>query len=223
VKRIILLAIVVISLLVPNGRVSAQDVPTVRIIYLVTNGGSDYHREKQIARTVQTANDWLSTQIDGNRLRIDPTVERVTIPETDQDMRESGPYWVIKAALIDRFKDRNVVLVVFVDFFLGNGVCGEADRRLAVIYPSNCAGHNDVFRQMLFLHETFHAIGIVPYCAPNHDRRRVGHVDDSPKDIMYKHIQENYMTIDVGRDDYYLNPDPECPGLLSSPFITRPQ
>ena len=71
----------------------------------------------------------------------------------------------------------------------------------------------------LLSHEITHALGAVPSCAPNQDG--TGHVNDSSKDVVSGiGIDFANLTLDVGRDDYYMHGIPGCPDIKDSPLLT---
>jgi hypothetical protein len=63
------------------------------------------------------------------------------------------------------------------------------------------------------LHEVMHTIGLVATCAPH--QYLAGHVSDSPHDLMWAGDAPWSLpaVLDVGRDDYYLQPNANCPDL----------
>lgn len=70
------------------------------------------------------------------------------------------------------------------------------------------------------LHDTIHALGVVPTCAPHHTLN--GHVSDSPSDLMYSGTAPWAfpLQLDIGRDDYYRHGRASCLDLADSPFLT---
>jgi hypothetical protein len=70
------------------------------------------------------------------------------------------------------------------------------------------------------LHDTIHALGVVPTCAPHHTLN--GHVSDSPSDLMYSGDAPWTfpLRLDIGHDDYFRHGHANCLDLADSPYLT---
>ena len=72
------------------------------------------------------------------------------------------------------------------------------------------------------LHETLHALNVVPSCAPHYSG---GHSTEDNRDIMYSGGQDGpkdwpNLTIDPGHDDYFGTTITGCPDLADSDLLT---
>jgi hypothetical protein len=73
------------------------------------------------------------------------------------------------------------------------------------------------------MHESFHALGMVPWCAPDHDFRHPGHLDTISSDIMaYDGTGYSTYTLDMNRSEYYGHANPDCLDLADSAVWHQP-
>ena len=98
---------------------------------------------------------------------------------------------------------------------LGN--CPDTVLEIGARWPSRAT--------FLIAHELVHLLGGAKRCAPNHDYSIpdvFGHVNDDPRDIMYKeYVFRTDWILDVGRDDYYLHGRDDCYDIADNPLLAK--
>lgn len=93
----------------------------------------------------------------------------------------------------------------------------------SINYNTNPFVMEDTYLPEVMYHEVFHALGMVPACAPHTSRDENGdgdgHVVDDSQDIMSASELNDDFIIDRGHDDYYQAHIPGCPDLSDSPYL----
>ncbi|WP_270887315.1 hypothetical protein [Pedococcus sp. 5OH_020] len=124
------------------------------------------------------------------------------------------------------FRDPAEVLVAFVDVDSGYA-CGATWRSLnlvalymatCTIYPAASTMEFPYGGTYVVAHETTHALGAAPPCAPHADSG--GHVSDSNADIIYNGPSArnwDHLVLDYRHDDYYHAGIAGCPDIASHP------
>ena len=212
--------------------------PQVHVVYVTPADGPDrsFDTNGLIARSISTWNGWFRQHADGAALRIDtingePDISFLRLNRTGQQVVESDPYASVVGELEARgFGDRSKLYAVYYEGRSSgtSGPCGLGLPPVAILYLGECnwfsggaALRPDVF-DLAMLHETLHALGVVPACAPHYSG---GHVTEDNRDIMYSGGQAGpkdwpNLTLDPGRDDYFGSSIPGCPDLAESDFLT---
>jgi len=110
-----------------------------------------------------------------------------------------------------------------------SGASFTSAEHASVLFESTCAIYPATgttypgYASYVISHETTHAFGAVPGCAPHYDG--TGHVNDNPSDVLYQGSQPRIwssITLDPGHDDYYDTTNPSCPGIEYSPLWMKP-
>ena len=211
--------------------------PQVHVVYVTSADGPDrsFDTSGQIATSVSTWNNWFRQHADGAALRIDtfngePDISFLRLGRTGQQVIDSDPYYSIVGELQARgFNDRSKVYAVYYEGESAAGTagaCGFGSPPVAITYLGECNWFGVALRPDAFdlamLHETLHALGVVPSCAPHYSG---GHSTEDNRDIMYSGGQDGpkdwpNMTLDPGRDDYFGTTIPGCPDLAESDLLT---
>ena len=216
--------------------------PQVHFLYVVPSDGGDRQLDTNgvISASVASWQGWLRGQTGGRGLRLDTYQGELDITF----LRFAGRFVgrnsldVLRAA---GFNHPTKIYAVFWDGGVGWSACGAswASPPFGILIlrgtpsGSSCALHllgQDPPRYLEFatLHEIGHALGYVPSCAPHYTPNRGPHVSDSRFDLMYTGNQlwgvgePGRMTLDVGRDDYFMANVPGCPDLSNSPYLESP-
>lgn len=207
--------------------------------------------------SVEAWNEWMASQTAGRRLRLDRVdgaldVTFVRLDRTDAEINTYAPFVRdhLEAELILKgFSEPNKIYQIYYDG--GNaqtGTCGSAPLppvlpgTVSAIYlnavPSTGAPCNTNslamsvdspgYLEFASLHETIHALGFVPDCAPNltdyhfagPNRAAPGHVSDSNTDLMYAGpLGWNASVLDFNADDYFEADLADCLDLADSAFL----
>jgi hypothetical protein len=159
----------------------------------------------------------------------------VRLKETDAELRARDPYIanvVMSELMADGFGSFTKLYQVYYDGS-SSYACGGASARsqFAVMYlrgdrcgyaviPSPMGAAD--YWEYAMLHDSLHALGFVPSCAPHRSATPNWHVDDSGYDLMWGDSPWwGYpLVLDVGHDDYYLTGRSDCPDFAASPFLT---
>ena len=138
------------------------------LLYIIPSNGLNYHREAQIERWRDGANTWLE-QRTGGTIPYSATVQTMTMRE----YIDTG--FALDYYLRGTYRP-NTLYVAYLESLPPVSYCGEAVRDhiglrpLAVIYPTRCIGHTDIYNALLLLHETLHLFGLAN--------------TDNPRDLM---------------------------------------
>jgi len=225
--------------------------PNLQIFYLVPADGPDRRLDLDgtIARSVNAATTWFETESGGLRLRVEAEFGRQVLFHRSLRSRSGwlslGKY---AAYEIERefgevgWDSSKSVLGVYFDGPNGQ-TCGDSISpdhvnagRLAILYlsspwptdrpcrsvPLAVDGGRPGYWEFLLLHEIVHALGFVPSCARH--VAALGHVSDSPADLMYRGpLAWAPEKLDYKRDDYFRHRKAGCPDLADSPFLALRQ
>jgi hypothetical protein len=213
----------------------------VHLIYAVPNDGVD--RSLDIDGTVATAwesgNRWLKSQTGGRGLRVDtydgmPDVTFMRLPRPASEYASSpSPNSLIRSDLQRSGITRGgKIYTVLVDGPAIEKLCGQggaASPPTASVYlaqSGGCVTSLDAVRagalgalELMMIHETIHAAGFVPTCAPHFS---AGHVTDQQADVMAASgpvYPVSTITLDAGHDDYFEAHIPGCLDLADSPYL----
>ncbi len=235
----------------PSSASPAASTPySIRAIYVVpAHGHRRTNRPAQIARSIAAMQDWFSSQTGGSTLRFDKlpsgqvAVDYVHLHLTAAKIRAAGidaTSLLESAVARGRHDDPRKLYLMFYEG--GNDVaCGISPRppdqpgHMSALYlqglknePVHCninrlgqKGAALNYWEFVEAHETLHALGMVPDCAPHQFSN--GHVNDSNSDLMY--LGPDWQTppvLDVNRDDYYrpqVAQNTDCPNLARSAFL----
>jgi hypothetical protein len=217
--------------------------PQVHVVYAVPSDQADASLDADgtIEASVNAMQAYLRSQTGGPGLKLDTSagaldVTFVRLPRSDAEYAAQPQVAagiaedIQKAGLADPNK-------VYAVYYEGSApgpdpsllLCGEGGRtaQLAisvVILHDNCGYDLNSSRagapgaiEFVVLHETLHAMGFVPDCAPHttHD----GHVNDSPQDLMAALLPEGTPILDVNHDDYFQANHAGCLDLTQSRFL----
>jgi hypothetical protein len=225
-----------------------KDKPMVHFIYAVPKGGVDRALDLStvVPYAINSANRWLASQI-RRKLRIDTfqghlDISFARLPNTDEYYATYGDYrfFAIEQDLNTVFATRPHKKYIVLYEGTSMRTCGEATSGgpLAIIYLRGLENSpfipcNDVpwvfspteppgYHEFVFLHEFGHMAGVVSEGAPHY--AALGHVNDSPNDLMYTGDQPwSPSVVDFGRDDYYRRrPLPNgLVNLIDSPVLVK--
>ena len=214
----------------------------VHVMYVVPSDGADQQLDQTgtLEASVRIANQWFATQTTGGeKLRLDTygggklDVTFLKLGRTDLEMNQQGGSTRLELdfqLLLNGFDDPNKVYLVY---YGGDGEgCGRGawpptlPGNVAALYVGAVAGcmgepfatgdQPPGFLEFLAVHETLHVLGFAAACAPNHTT--IGHVNDSPQDLMFTGGTWQPSTLDVNHDDYY-GPIAGCRDLANSSFL----
>ena len=211
--------------------------PQIHVVYVTSADGLDrvFDSSGRIATSVATWNNWFRQQTDGAALRIDtfrgePDISFLRLGRTGQQVIDSDPYISIVGELQARgFNDPSKVYAVYYEGESAAGTagaCGFGSPPVAITYLGECNWFQAALRPDAFdlamLHETLHALNVVPSCAPHYAG---GHSTEDNRDIMYSGGQDGpkdwpNLTIDPGHDDYFGTTITGCPDLADSDLLT---
>src|SRR5438876_116883 len=217
--------------------------PQVHVVYAVPSDQTDASLDADgtIEASVNAIQAYLRGQTGGPGLKLDTSggaldVTFVRLPRSDADYTAQPAVAGGIAADLRQagLADPNKVYAVYYEGSAPGPdpalqLCGEGGRtgQLAisvVILHDNCGYDLNSSRagvpgaiEFVVLHETLHAMGFVPDCAPHttHD----GHVDDSPQDLMAALLPDGTPILDVNHDDYFQANHPGCLDLTQSRFL----
>lgn len=221
----------------------------IHALYVLPSNGVDrqFDTNGQIANSVASFNDWLSGQTGGRRLRtdtrkgaLDITFRRLS--RTDADIASEGGF--VREAIERELKPAgfNQAQKLYLVYYDGgsNVACGAAPwpplipgNVVAMYLKGTPPGSGPVcntnvlgasrtalgYWEFAMLHDTLHAFGLAPSCAPNEYRN--GHVSDSPNDLMWAGNAPWQLPpkLDIGRNDYFEHGRVDCPDLARSVFL----
>lgn len=211
----------------------------LHVLYVLSADAQDKQLDTNgaIAASVAAANAWLAGQTGGSKLRLDTAGGKldVTFYRSAKAHAQLGPTpddW--HAALADElaaagFDAPNKAYA----YYYGGGqqqkgagsrVVGVGGSGYASVLMSQCvdcslgtleAGPEE----LTLLHETIHALGFVPACAPH--ATDTAHTSDDPADLMYAESSADGAPpkLDARHDDYFRNDGLDCQDLARSPFL----
>ena len=182
--------------------------PLIQPIYAIPIGFKSRHLERgAIQQVIQYANNWLSDQTGGLRFRVADKVIVIRVPYTRHpnvltfDRTLGAPSGTINAVFYDAPRAEIVMTATWPPLVPGHTVL------LSII---RLPLFTDTW-SLVFLHEVFHSIGIVP----NTD----AHVHDYTCDLMAEDLclDRSKVVLDWKRDDYWNYMLTKLsPGLLES-------
>lgn len=223
--------------------------PQIHFVYAVPRDGVDRQLDSSgtIEGSVTSFLRWFARQTGGPTLRVDTyqgslDVTFVRLAASDAAIASRGAF--VRNAVEEElhglgFNRPDTIYSVYYD---GSSTyaCGGAawpplvPGNVVVMYlhgrpPGSIpcdtqafVGPNDepAYWEYAMLHDTIHALGIVPTCAPHHTLS--GHVSDSPSDLMYSGFAPWTfpLQLDIGHDDYYKHGHAGCLDLADSRYLT---
>jgi hypothetical protein len=211
----------------------------LHVLYVLSADAEDKQLDTNgaIARSVAAANDWLARQTGGSRLRLDTAGGQLDVTffrstKTHAQLGATPDDW--HAALSDElaaagFEAPNKCYA----YYYGGGeqghgagahVVGVGGSGYASVLMSQCVdcelGTTEAGpEEFTLLHETIHALGFVPKCAPH--ATDTDHTNDDPADLMYAESSADGAPphLDARHDDYFRNDAQACLDLARSPFM----
>jgi len=223
--------------------------PQIHFMYVVPRDGVDRQLDSSgtIEGSVTSFLRWFARQTGGPTLRIDThdgslDVTFVRLAASDAAIASRGAF--VRNAVEEElhglgFNRPDTIYSVYYD---GSSTysCGGAawppvvPGNVVVMYlhgrppgfpacdSNGFAGPNDApgYWEYAMLHDTIHALGVVPTCAPHHTLN--GHVSDSPSDLMYSGDAPWTfpLRLDIGHDDYFRHGHANCLDLADSAYLT---
>jgi hypothetical protein len=191
--------------------------------------------------SIAAIQSWLRGQTGGAGLKIDtsggqPDITFVRLPRSDADY---GSQQFILDAIAQDLRGAGLVLdpnKIYSIFYEGSApgpsanvaLCGLGGRNgllaVALVFMHDQCGYDlNASRagttsalEFVLLHETIHAIGFVPDCAPHSTHE--GHVSDNPQDLMSQFLP-SAPVLDVNHDDYFQAHIAGCPDLSQSRYL----
>ena len=227
----------------PDDKTGAQ----LHLVYAIPSDATDQALDiiGQIQAEMEVAQRWLQQQV-GRCISMDTfqdalDVTFVQFSRTNEQIRTS-PAFVDQSIRLELeargLDDPNKVYVVYYGGSTNSGSCGGAaaiggpavqylaSQNATTGQLSPCSffrfvsGSNDVFRGTwagVAMHETFHSIGVVPQCAPDHDDRNPLHLDTISSDLMaFDGTGFSTYTLDANRSEYYAHNNVGCLDLEDS-------
>ncbi len=214
----------------------------IQLFYLLPGDAPDRRLDSngKIARSFAAAQRWLALNTGGLRLRVRNAQGHLVL--FHRSRRRSEDWLALgKHALYGIEEELRGVgwdtsksaLGVYFDG-PNTDKCGDSvspdnfnTGRIGVLYLSGApcgsislagADGRPGYWEFLFLHEMVHALGFVSDCAPHYTT--LGHVSDSPADLMYRGpLAWAPTAIDLNGDDYFNHSNPDCPNLANSPYL----
>ncbi len=219
-------------------------------MYVLPSDGQDRALDTNgtLANSVASFQSWLAQEASGRSVRLDTfqgalDITFYRLPETDAAIASYGVYERdrIEADLhAAGFNDPAKIYPVYYD---GSNprTCGDGSWPPALIgnvvalylhgappgapscdtNPFAAAGAPPGYLDFAMLHEIFHALGVVPTCAPHSTSN--GHVTDSPTDLMYAGSQPwQPSVLDYGHDDYFMTGINGCLDVSANSFLSSP-
>lgn len=215
----------------------------VHVMYVLPSDGADQSLDSNgsIATSVAAFQKWLQNQTGGKGLKLDTSggaldVTFFRMGKTDEEIKATGANVVgeIQTAIINAGLTQPDKIY---SVYYGGGstyACGGAawpptvPGITAAMYLLACpesslttSEDNPGYWEYAMLHDTFHVLGIVPACAPNHTL--AGHVSDSTNDLMYAGPESRApwypSVLDYNNNDYFKNEKTTCLDLVNSPYM----
>ncbi len=154
----------------------------------------------------------------------------------------TGTSRIEEQLVADGFGHPDKLYIVFLEGVYTGGVCGVVlgtassdielegqigDPRYAHVFigstcddPSTTSLPGVSETAIVATHESFHALGAVPVCAPNDNAGAHISTNGAPgTDLMGQFVVVN-PSLDPGRDDYWGHARPSCPDLSRSPYLS---
>ena len=215
--------------------------PQIHFVYAVPAGRAefDHHRDTDgtLANSIFLLASWFYQQRGSPIIRIDtyrrqPDITFVRLPQGDLTYERKGPLALMRD-LARRGLRRRKLYAVFYDGTLrsaetcGLGASGAHPFAIAFV-AQQCFSEQDFtaagfgsYNRLVFVmaHEIVHELGFVPDCAPHSTGN--GHVDDSPRDLMFPYLGDNVPTLDVNHDDYYRAHAIGCRDLSDTAYLRQ--
>lgn len=215
---------------------TVDEPPAIQAVYAVPDGEIPVDsRRDAIADAVSVAQAWFRSQTEGRHpvfvrrgVQIDVKAIGVRLPPlAEQQAWGRSIASEIRETL---GMSPDAPLLIFVEGRVSADSdtrypCGWRSRRFVMIPIANCDIEPKVGAQWphgssyILAHELTHLLGAVPDCAPNHVS---GHVDDDRRDIIYSGPDDRdwaNLTLDVGRDDYYMHGRDDCHDISDHPLL----
>ncbi|MDB5098458.1 MAG: hypothetical protein JWM80_2879 [Cyanobacteria bacterium RYN_339] len=213
----------------------------LHVLYALSADAEDRQLDTNgaIARSVAAANAWLGQQTGGSKLRLDTVAGALDVTfyrskKTHAQLGATPDDW--HAAIADELQAAGFTKLNKVyAFYYGGGtqshgagsrVVGVGGSGYASVLLSQCVdcslANSDQSvgtEEFTLLHETIHALGFVPKCAPH--ATDTEHTSDDPTDLMYAEsgADDAPPQLDPKRDDYFRNDAVDCADLARSPFM----
>lgn len=198
-----------------------------RAIYSVPAGvTADPAIPAAIAHTVELTEDWFAAQTGGWRPRFDRDSTGAVIVDTVQLSATESTQPAVEAIFARSMVPLGTATVVWHEGPSERDACGTSFERLnsivmwmpqCNIYPRSTTSAFPFGATYLLAHELTHSLGAVEPCAPHYDG--TSHANDDPRDVIYEGQQSrrwDALTLDPGRDDYYLHGRADCPDIADS-------
>ena len=221
--------------------------PQLHAVFAIPADGTDTRIDinGQLQTEMEVAQRWLQEQT-GRCMRMDTfqgalDVTFVQFSRTNQQMRDD-PDFVDQTVELE-FEARGLdnpekVYVVYYGGSADNGSCGGAAAiggpAMQFLVQQNTqdgpltgcpffsfvSGPTGRFRASwsgVAVHETFHSLGVVPFCAPDHDDAHPLHLETISSDLMaFDGTGFSTYTLDARRTEYYDHTNPGCLDLADS-------
>jgi len=200
--------------------------------------------DQAIRKDTEAAGDWLLSQNPGLRYRwlTDtlgfPVVTHVRLALNKTSLQ--GSTAVRTALLANGFINTDEVYAVYIES-LGEGCGVTTNPAVAPVYSidfmASCAIRPTAQSQgwpygtsYLMLHETTHALGAVPTCAPHYNSYDPGHTGDDPRDVLWSVTSASdarqrdfaHLLLDPGHDDYFKHAANGCRDIATDPIWFHP-
>lgn len=221
--------------------------PQLHLVYAIPADGIDAELDinGQIQTEMEVAQRWLQEQT-GRCMSMDTfggalDVTFVQFARTNREMR-NDPDFVDQTISLEfealGLDDPNKIYVVYYGGSSDNGSCGGASAvgGPAMQFLNLQALSDGSLRDCPFfefvsdpdaefrgtwsgvaVHEAFHALGVAPFCAPDHDDAHPLHLETISSDLMaFDGSGFNTYTLDAGRAQYYDHNNTGCLDLADS-------
>ena len=210
----------------------------LHVLYYLPADATDEHLDTDgtITRSVEAANRWLATQTGGPKLRLDTYQGQLdlTFYRGKATQAQLGVTSDARAkAMADELQAAGFLdpLKVYAAYGGGGsaiegstielGIGGGGFANVFIKQCGNCTLASNVDKpssyEFCLIHETLHALGFVPACAPHVTPD--DHTNDNPKDLMAAVADGDTPILDPGHDDYYKANIGGCPDFARSPFL----
>lgn len=188
-------------------------------------------RAAAIAHEIAVVQQWFDGQTGGEHPRFlgggTPSVVSVELPMTATALSNStDPEAEIWRAIAADPALGGAFPVVYYEGSQSGGFCGRAGPYMVYLPMATCGTYPGAATvwpggaTYVMAHEVTHVMGAVRSCAPNAGNG--GHVIDDPRDLLYAGTQPRdwaNLTLDPGRDDYYLHGRTDCADIANSPLL----